>query len=575
MSVLEPIPDAVALPRRRRNLQLVWLVPALAALIAVVLGLRVWLSSGPTVTITFASAEGLEQGKTRIRYKNVDIGLVKKVSLSSDRKTVLVSAAMTKDAETLLLDDTRFWIVRPRFVGGEVTGLSTLLSGAYIGVDVGKAADERRSFTGLDIPPSVTADEPGREYVLRSADLGSLDIGSPVYFRRAEVGKVTTIGLDADGKGVTLKVFVRSPHERYVTENTRFWHASGVDLSLDASGVKLQAQSLVTLLLGGVAFGHPEAAPAAAQAKADAAFKLFNDQALAMKRGEAEMTPLLAYFTGSMRGLSPGAPVDFRGVVVGEVKSVEVSFDAQGKEVRFPVEMALYRDLIGSKLGAGGQASDTESLLRRSIEHGLRAQLRTGNLLTGQRFVALDFVNLAALPKEKKAPKQAMVAAPSGRIEIPTNPGSLEDLQATLTHIAKTIEKVPFDQIAADLQGSLKSLNSVLAKIDKVPLEEVATDLRGTLKTLDASLRSAEKVMRQVDQDLAPGLNATITETRQTMKAANQLLTADAPTQQDLRTTLRELTRTAQSLRELADVLQRRPEALLRGHPVLTRLAPM
>lgn len=200
-----------------------------------------------------------------------------------------------------------------------------------------------------------------------------------------------------------------------------------------------------------------------------------------------------------------------------------------------------------------------------SLQTSPTSQLRTGNLLTGQRFVALDFVNLASLPKVKNAPKPMAVAAPGGQIEIPTNPGSLEDLQATLTHIAKTIEKVPFDQIAADLQGSLKSLNSVLAKVDKVPLEEVATDLRGTLKTLDASLRSAEKVMRQVDQDLAPGLNATITETRQTMKAANQLLTADAPTQQDLRTTLRELTRTAQSLRELADVLQRRPEALLRG----------
>ena len=310
------IPDAVALPRRRRNLQLVWLVPALAALIALALGVRAWLSTGPTVSIRFLSAEGLDPGKTRIRYKNVDIGIVKAVNLSADRKAVVVTAAMAKSAESLLLEDTRFWVVRPRFVGGEVTGLSTLLSGAYIGVDVGKAEDYRRDFIGLDNPPTFTADEPGREFVLRSTDLGSIDLGSPVYFRRTDVGKVTAIGLDADGKGVSLKVFVRAPNERYVTENTRFWHASGVDLSLDGSGVKLQTQSLVSVLLGGVAFGVPESALPTPQAKPDAAFRLFTEQALAMKRGEAEMTTLRAYFKGSMRGLSPGAPVDFRGVVV-------------------------------------------------------------------------------------------------------------------------------------------------------------------------------------------------------------------------------------------------------------------
>ena len=523
------------------------------------------------MSIRFLSAEGLDPGKTRIRYKNVDIGIVKAVNLSADRKAVVVTAAMAKSAESLLLEDTRFWVVRPRFVGGEVTGLSTLLSGAYIGVDVGKAEDYRRDFIGLDNPPTFTADEPGREFVLRSTDLGSIDLGSPVYFRRTDVGKVTAIGLDADGKGVSLKVFVRAPNERYVTENTRFWHASGVDLSLDGSGVKLQTQSLVSVLLGGVAFGVPESALPTPPAKPDAAFRLFTEQALAMKRGEAEMTTLRAYFKGSMRGLSPGAPVDFRGVVVGEVKSVEVSFDPLGKEFRFPVELALYRDLISSKLGAGGPAgdADADAVLRRSITHGLHAQLRTGNLLTGQRFVALDFVKAAPGAKPRKS-TLATSAAPGAVLEIPTTAGGLEDLQATLTHIAKKIDSLPIDQIAADLQSSLKSLSGVLAKVDKVPLDEVAEELRTSLKTLDSSLRTADKLLRQVDQELAPGLGAAVTETRQTLKSANQLLAADAPTQQDLRITLRELTRTAQSLRELADVLQRRPEALLRGKPAET-----
>lgn len=534
------VPDAVAVPRRRRSSWLVWLIPLIAALVGLTLGVRALLDNGPTITIAFKTAEDIEPGKTRIKYKNVDIGTVRKLALAADGRGVVVTAAMTQDAQALLRQDTRFWVVRARFAGGGITGLSTLLSGAYIGIDVGQSDDSRRAFVGLETPPTVTTDEPGREFVLRSPDLGSIDVGSPVYFRRIPVGKVTATQLDDDGRGVSLRVFVAAPHERHVTENTRFWHASGVDVALDAAGgLKLQTQSLLSIVLGGIAFGAPEGAGAAAEARAGADFRLFQNQGQAMRRSDAEVTPMVAYFSESLRGLAPGAEVDFRGVVVGEVTAIDVSYDRDKREFRFPVQMLLYRDRLGSKVSAAIARArvDPEVQLRRSIEGGLRAQLRTGNLLTGARYVALDFFPGAARPARP-------AAEAGGPVEMPTVPGSLEDLQAALTRIVQRIDSVPFDRIAEELRASLR--------------------------TLDSTLRSAERLTRRLDGEvagIAPELKAAIAETRQTMRSAGQLLASDAPTQQELREALRELSRAAASLRELTDYVQRRPESVLRGKP--------
>lgn len=546
MSALPPgedIPEAIAVPRRRRHAWLVWLIPLIAALVGLTLAARALLDNGPTITIAFKTAEDIEPGKTRIKYKNVDIGTVKAVALAEDGRGVVVTAAMTKDAQALLREDTRFWVVRARFAGGGITGLSTLLSGAYIGIDIGQAEDSKRDFVGLETPPTVTTDEPGREFVLRSPDLGSIDIGSPVYFRRIPVGKVTATQLDEDGRGVTLRIFVAAPHERHVVENTRFWHASGVDVALDpAGGLKLHTQSLLSIVLGGIAFGTPEGTDTGEAARADASFRLFENQAQAMRRSDAEVTSLVAYFSESLRGLAPGAEVDFRGVVVGEVTAIDVHYDRDKREFRFPVQMVLYRDRLGSKVSAAIARArvDPETLLRRSIDGGLRAQLRTGNLLTGARYVALDF-----FPGARKPGRPSDEAdAGNGHVEIPTVPGSLEDLQATLTSIVKRIDSVPFDRIA--------------------------DELRATLKTLDTTLRSAEQLTRRLDGEvagIAPELKAAIAETRQTMRSAGQLLAGDAPTQQELREALRELARAAVSLRELTDYAQRRPESFLRGKP--------
>lgn len=531
------LPRASVTRRRRRSISLVWVIPLVAVVIGIYLVVYNLRTKGPTIEIQFKTAEGLEAGKTKIKYKNVDIGTVRSIVLGADRQVVIVKAEMTRNATDLLVEDTRFWIVKPRIAGGQISGLTTLLSGSYIGMDVGKSTESKREYVGLDVQPAVTTDEPGREFMLHASDIGSLDIGSPVFFRRFQVGEVTAIQLDPDGKGVTARVFVHAPNEKYVTKNTRFWQASGVDVSIDGAGVKVSTQSLVSVVVGGIAFKSPDGEEPGPPVGNDAAFTLFGDERTAMKRADDQLEKYVAYFTDSVRGLSVGAPVEFRGFVIGEVRSIEMEFDRETRDLRFPVEFVLYRDVLPARIDRAekGHPIDREALFRKSIEQrGLRAQLRTGNLLTGQKFLAMDYFKNAP-PLKPGLP----VMLKDGTRILPAIPGTLDELQETLSSIAKKIEKIPFDQLA--------------------------NELRGTLKQMQVTMKNADGLFSRVNEEVAPEVVQTLAEVKRTMKTANDALAADAPLQQDLRGTLIELNRAAASLRLLSDYLQRHPESLLRG----------
>ncbi len=532
------IPKAHVTRRKRRQISLVWIIPIVAVVIGLYLVLHALRTQGPTIEIRFKTAEGIEAGKTKIKYKNVDIGTVQTIRLGPEKTGVVVTAQMTRNATDLLVEDTRFWIVKPRIAGGQISGLTTLLSGSYIGMDIGKSSESQRDFLGLDTQPSVTTDEPGREFLLHATDSGSLDIGSPVFFRRFQVGEVTVVSLDPDGKGVTARVFIRSPNEKYVTQNTRFWQASGINVSIDGSGVKISTQSLASVVVGGIAFQTPTTEPPGSAAVNDAAFKLFDDETLAMKRSDAQLEKYIAYFSDSIRGLSVGAQVEFRGFVVGEVRSIEMEFDRETREFRFPVEFALFRDVLPARIARAeknGARIDSDALYERAIhKRGLRAQLRSGNLLTGTKFLALDFIKGAA-PVPDGPAKDA-----NGNRIIPTVGGSFDELQETLSSIAKKIDKIPFDQLATEIRRSL---------------QELQTTLKGT-----------DKLLTNINDNVAPEITATLSEVKKTMKSANEaLLSTDSPIQQDLRGTLMELNRASASLRLLTDYLQRHPESLLRG----------
>ncbi len=535
---LHDIPEAVPEPRKRFSLQLVWLIPIVAAIIGGSLVVKTYLQKGPTITISFKTGDGLEAGKTKVKYKDVVVGLVKDVTIARDITHVIATVELKKEVTPYLVEDTKFWVVRPRISGGGITGLGTLMGGSYIGVDVGTSKQPQREFTGLEVAPVVAMDVPGSRFQLHSADIGSLDIGSPVYFRRIQVGQVVSYELDKDGKGVTFKVFVAAPYDKYVRANTRFWNASGVDLTMDANGLKLDTQSLMSILIGGIAFQTLDESGEAPPISANSAFTLFSTRDEAMKNRDTISQSFVMIFKETVRGLSLGATVDFRGLTVGEVSGIHVAHDARSKEVNMLVEMRIYPERLRSRVvGAVPDPKEYRAILNEMVAHGLRAQLQSGNMLTGQLIVALDF-----FPNAPKANVDWALSPP----RFPTTPGSLVELQATLMKIAK--------------------------KLEKLPLDETVAEVRKVLQTLDVAVRDADKLVQRMNADVVPEVRMTLEEARKTLDegrktlgAAKQTLSADAPLQQDLRVTLRELARTAQSLRVLTDYLERHPESLIRG----------
>lgn len=529
----DPIPavaEAIAKPASRRTPQLVWIIPIIAALIGGGLAINSYLERGPTITISFKTADGLQAGKTKIKFKDVEIGTVTTIELSKDRSSVLVTAEMTKDSTDLLVEDSRFWVVRPAISASSVTGLNTLLSGAYIGLDVGKTKKRRREFVGLEIPPIVTSGLQGHEFVLHTEQLGSLGIGAPVYFRRIRVGEVVAFSLDPGGKEVTLKVFVNAPYDQYVTTNTRFWHASGLDVTLNAQGIKVDTQSLATLIGGGIAFQAPPDLPVAEPAAPGAEFVLAATRAEAMKPTVTEVQRVLLYFDQSVRGLSPGATVEFRGIPLGEVTAINLEFDEDTVAFRVPVEIAFYPERMQARYRKGtapaGPAKFRRAFLDSLVKRGLRAQLKTGSLLTGQLYVSLDMF--------PSAPPARMDWS-SDPIIMPTTPGTLVELEAKLGSVANKLEKVPLDKIGEDLKTTLETTNKLLARLDN----ELVPAARDTLRDASTALSTAQQ----------------------------SVLSPDALIQQQLRGTLLELSQAAAALRNLADYLEQHPESLIRGKP--------
>ena len=533
---IEPTaPDNGELPRpvvkrRRFNASLIWLVPALAALVGLSLVINNWLQAGPQITISFQSAEGLEAGKTPVKYKNVVIGRVNKIHLSGDRSHVLVNVALEKSAEGFATRDTRFWVVRPRIGLGGVSGIDTLLSGAFIGADVGDSTEYEDEFKGLELPPAVNHGAPGRSFVLHSDDLGSLDIGSPVYYRRIQVGRVASYELDQDGKGVSLHIFVDGPNDKFVTRSSRFWNASGVDVSLGANGLKLNTQSLATVLAGGVAFQDPPGPHDSTPAPEDSTYTLFGDQTAAMAPPDGTPHYIRMRFEQSVRGLAVDAPVEFLGINIGKVVSVRLDYDEQKQ--RFPVVVGavIYPQRLGAAYDklealakARGENPDLSQMVGRLVGQGLRAQARTGNLLTGQLYVALDFI--------PKTPKVAFDPA-AKPLTIPTVTGSFDKLQEQMAGIVDKLAKVPFDSIG---------------------------------QNLDRSLAGLDRTLKQVNGQTLPALGDTLHGVQRTMGTANEALAGDSPLQQNLGATLEQLQRMAHSLRVLTDYLGGHPEALIRG----------
>ncbi|MGE8392839.1 MCE family protein [Pseudomonas sp. BIGb0427] len=528
-----PQPGQPGVKTRRFSISLVWIVPLVAVLVGLSLVVHNVMQQGPTIEITFKTGQGLEANKTAVKYRNVVIGQVTAVELSKDQKSVTATVKLVKQADNFTREDSKFWVVRARIGAGGVSGIDTLLSGDFIGADSGESHTRAKAFVGLESPPPITYGEPGKRFFLHASDLGSLGVGSPVYYRKIPVGQVVAYNLDENGKGVSIEVFINSPNDAFVTDNTRFWNASGVDVEVGANGFAFRTESLSSVIVGGIAFRAPDYSPDDQVAAEDRQFELFDDRARALSPPHGKAQYLSLRFDQALRGLKVGAPVEFLGVEIGSVVSVNLDFDVDKRTFPVNVGIVIYPQRLGRAhtklLKALNHDPDDEKaaaqLLGTFVDNGLRAQARSGNLLTGQLYIALDF--------DPKAPK--VVFDPSARpITIPTVPGSLEQLQ--------------------------EQFQAMVEKLNRLPIERIANNL-------DANLVELRKGLQQFNSRTLPGVQGTLQEVSKTLQSANSTLAEDSPQREQLTQTLDELGRMSRSLRELADYLGRNPESLLRGRP--------
>ncbi len=506
------VPHSRTVTKKKTRLSIVWVIPIVAMLAGAWVAVVKIRSEGPTITIVFKSAEGLDAGKTKIHYNGVDVGTLTKIRLSDDHKQAIATAEMAPGTESFLVEDTQFWIETARISGATVSGLGTLISGAYIGVEIGSSSRRKSHFVALETPPIVTSEVPGRFFMLKTQDLGSLDRGTPIFFRRLQVGQVVSYALDKDGQSLSVKVFVNAPYDQYVNPDTRFWQASGVDVSLTASGLNVQTQSMLSILIGGIAFETPATGAALRPAEADAVFTLFRDRARAFEPPPSHPLTFVMLFKQSVRGLAAGAPVEFRGIKIGEVEEINAQIDEKTAEFSVPVTVRVDAQRLGVKILDAPSQEAFEAARKKMIDtliaRGFRAQLRTGNLLTGALFVNFD-----AFPNAPPATVDWSHTPP----QLPTIPGELEAIEASIVNIVKKLEKLPIEDIGVEAKKAL-------------------VDLRGTLA-------SATRTLDTADKTIAP----------------------NSPLSNDLSEALGEVSRAARAIRVLADYLERHPESLLRG----------
>ena len=533
---LEDVPDAIV-DEAVKGFPVVWLLPLVALLVGGWLYYKTLSEKGPEITISFETAEGIEAGKTQIKFRDVTVGQVGDVDIADDLKTVVLTATMEAGTAQYLTDASRFWVVKPRVGAGGVTGLGTLLSGAYIAFEPNTSGKKQKKFAGLEKPPIVSQDKEGSRYRLRTETLGSLSVGAPVYFRQFDIGEITDYQLADDYSYVDVGIFVQSPYDDYVREQTHFWNVGGVSMSMDASGVKVEMESLVALLSGGIAFetlpefaGSPAASPGTV-------FPLYKNRAESLERPITEVITYTLKFTDTVRGLSIGAPVEYRGIRVGTVKNIMLGADPQHAGVVSPVviigiepQRTLgYRDADDSEVTrrvAQKIETSPQERMETLVRKGLRARLQTGSLVTGQLFVDLDIFPDA---------EPATVIEGGLYPEIPTVPSSLQGMIANVNRILDKIEKT-------DLEGTLTNLNELMVSTNSL-VSAFERDVPGLTKNLDATLQAA---------------NGTLAELQASASA-------DGEIGNQLQDALQEIGAAARSIRVMAEYLQRHPEAMLKG----------
>ena len=520
-----------------RKLSAVWIIPLVAVVIGLWMVIHTAMTEGPSITIDFKTAEGVEAGKTKIRILSHEIGLVEDVVLKADVSGVTVTVKLEPEAKTLLREDTQFWVVRARVGAGGVSGLGTLLSGAYIEMAPGSAARVSKEFIGMEAPPQTPVGTPGLRLTLFNDSAGALNIGNAVLFQGYKVGRVESTTFNTERQQARYDIFIDAPFHELINSATRFWDISGVNVNVSTSGIQVNTGSMETILLGGLSFGTPPGVAAGKPVADGAEFTLYGSYNDILENPYEYGTHYVVSFRQSLRGLVPGAPVEYRGIQVGRVERIllkettAVGLGADRTDVPIPVLIYLEPGRLQIP-----DSEDSVALLRTNIEQsvhdGMRATLQTGNLLTGKQLISLDFY-----PEEAPAGLGQFEQYAS----LPTIDTGLAQLQTQVNNLLKKFNALPLDETVA-------GTNKAVAKLDDA------------LTSMTAALDSANAMLSSADTAVLPGeLVATLQKMRFVLDGFSQ----NAELYKNLNASLRSLEATLNNTQSLTRQLADKPNAIL------------
>ena len=487
----------------KSRLPLIWAIPVVTVIIGGWLAWSTISQRGPLITITFETAEGLQANMSHVRHKDVDMGVVQKIALTKDMKGVEVTVRMNSEAEPLLTDKAQFWVVRPRFFAGAISGLQTLFSGSYIDLlPSSEGGTATRAFVGLENPPVLQSDIPGRTFLLQAKRIGSLNLGSPIMFRDLEVGEILGWDVGEMARDITIHAFVRAPFDKYVHDNSRFWNASGASVQLGPNGLQLQIESLRAVVLGGIAFETPDDPKLPEESQADQPFPLYENKEAADSATYTRSVPFVANFTSSVSGLVAGSPVTLRGQKIGEVSSVSLVYDRASDNVVVPVHFTLEPGRI-ALLDLPSDAS-LDVRMQGLVQRGMRVKLESSNILTGQKQLAMDIYKDAG-PGELTKQGDAYV--------IPVLGGGSDDVATSATNLVNRLNSIPFESIGKNLDQTLAGVNAL---VNDKQLGESVTELRSTLASTQALVNNLNHGITPMMQRLpaiASGLESSVQRT--------------------------------------------------------------
>ncbi len=527
--------------RAAQRWNIVWVVPVIAVMLGAWLLYRNFSAQGPQANVRFDTADGIFAGKTEVRCRSVKVGVVKEVKLADDLKSVRTLLEFETDSEHLLRVGTHFWVVKPRLSATEFSGVGTLITGAYIELDPGPSdADAQSDFTGLETPSATNRSVPGLRLVLTADEAGSLTVGSPLYYRGFEVGRIEGRSLGADGLKVSYDAFIGQTYSRLVTANTRFWNTSGIDISAGADGFRLRTPSFQAMVTGGVSFGVTEGDAPGKAAQDGQTFPLYRDEDAARHSLFNPTLKFLLLFDQTVRGLATKAPVEFRGITIGRVATISFDLAPAAGDMRIPVLIEVDPTLMRPETAQQMITPDSE-YLKQAVNHGLRASLKTANLLTGALYVDLDYYDDAS---------PSALGKSGDFITIPTISSGLAQLETKLTAILDKIQALPIDKTLAEFSAAAVEARTTLV------------GSRGALKEIEATAAAARKTLDDpAFRSLPADLRATLNKLQSTLASVGP----DGAVQGDLQRTLDELRASLRSLKSMTTTIDEKPSSLIFG----------